>query len=388
MYETIWFGRRLVLLHRAVYTSSIIMFVYALAFLFLLKLRFPLNQPILRIIARRYGPRILHIFRTYEQTSRKLCKAKLDLKFLKCCKTYNVFPNFIRFKLYKKCLHNTTLYKSWQEKLLNLEINEKTKCCTNLEVLNEQQLSNLKETVSYMDFNCLYVFVSRSVDKLVTRVSNIHEQKLFKLGCKYNLSSFDPNKVIFNHSDKVLSEREKYLLSFGLEFCLPIFKPSFYRHFLSFESLVNRIKHCKILSGKNFDILKQGIQSIAYKYYYGFKSHKVFSPIFTKADIRTLKLLGNNKELIINRPDKGNGVVILRKRDYVSKMNDILKDHTKFEKCIHPDIFQLNLRLEDKVNRLLRKLKINNILNEEEYKLAQHQLSYMVYLKYTNHLYH
>ena len=47
-------------------------------------------------------------------SSRKLEKSKLDLKYLMKCKTYNTMPKFLRFKLYRKFLHDTSLYKSWQ----------------------------------------------------------------------------------------------------------------------------------------------------------------------------------------------------------------------------------------------------------------------------------
>ena len=40
----------------------------------------------------------------------------------------------------------------------------------------------------------------------------------------------------------------------------------------------------------------------------------------------------NDHSLYISKPDKGNGVVILNRVDYVTKVENILYDHTKFEK--------------------------------------------------------
>ena len=61
------------------------------------------------------------------------------------------------------------------------------------------------------------------------------------------------------------------------------------------------------------------------------KTSKAWLPygIFTKSDIANLRNLAQNKDLIITKPDKGRGVVVSDKTDYVSKMNSILSDTDK-----------------------------------------------------------
>ena len=46
-----------------------------------------------------------------------------------------------------------------------------------------------------------------------------------------------------------------------------------------------------------------------------------------------LKSLKNNKEIVIQRPDKGGGVVIMNDNKYRTLLNNIVNDPTKFEKC-------------------------------------------------------
>ena len=58
-------------------------------------------------------------YRKLLDANRKLEKSKLDLEFPVKCNTYNTMPKFLRFKLYRKSLHDTSLYKSWQHKLLD-----------------------------------------------------------------------------------------------------------------------------------------------------------------------------------------------------------------------------------------------------------------------------
>ena len=44
-----------------------------------------------------------------------------------------------------------------------------------------------------------------------------------------------------------------------------------------------------------------------------------------------IRELTTNSDLVITKPDKGAGTVLLNKSDYVAKMMDILDDRTKFE---------------------------------------------------------
>ena len=81
-------------------------------------------------------------------------------------------------------------------------------------------------------------------------------------------------------------------------------------------------------------------------------------PFFKNTDIRLLKELGKNKNIVITSPDKGRGVVIMNRKDYDRKMNDILSDRTTFKAFeSNEDVYKLALRKEDKINRILKQLK-------------------------------
>ena len=100
------------------------------------------------------------------------------------------------------------------------------------------------------------------------------------------------------------------------------------------------------------------------------KASKAWLPygIFTNSDIAILRNLGQNKDLIITKPDKGRRAVILDKTDYVSKMNSILSDTDKFKKCSDTnDIYSLSLKYEDKANRFVKKLYNLGIISMEQY---------------------
>ena len=292
-------------------------------------------------------------------------RERLDMDFLIRCNTYDVVPRFMRFKLYRKCLYNSEFYKECLSKLMKREISFKKRRKEMLELQVNELKSRLKQSVSFVDFYVLQNAVNVSVTKYSISILEVHKRKISNLGGRYDLTSCDPSKVVFNLSRYELSEREKFLLSFGLNFCLPITKLKFNRYFLSFESLVNRLKQQIILPGKDFAFMVKQIQSTAYKFFFNFKS--VECPIFTRDDINILKNLGKKRDVVISKPDKGNGVVIQNREDYVEKMSAILDDATKFRKMQNTDPYHRNILNEDKINRLLANLKKGNFISDEEY---------------------
>ena len=53
---------------------------------------------------------------------------------------------------------------------------------------------------------------------------------------------------------------------------------------------------------------------------------KTFEKNLPKAELDALKILFKNKDIMIQKADKGNTVVIWNKKDYVRKMKNILND--------------------------------------------------------------
>ena len=132
-------------------SSQINMFTTVLVLLFLFKLRFPRGTSFTATLKRRYGQRTLVEFRRFEKNRIKFNHCQLDVKFLNVCKSYNVLPRFLHFKLYRKELTSSKLYKSWQFKLLNLELKSKQRQIRKLDRLIEQNQLYLKNHLSIFD---------------------------------------------------------------------------------------------------------------------------------------------------------------------------------------------------------------------------------------------
>ena len=93
--------------------------------------------------------------------------------------------------------------------------------------------------------------------------------------------------------------------------------------------LVSPLKN--IGSTPNFHEFSERLKSSSFRYFYVFKSFKAFSSIFTKLDVSELTKLASNKDIIISKPDKGRGVVLVDRVWYIELMYNIILDRRKFE---------------------------------------------------------
>ena len=192
-------------------------------------------------------------------------------------------------------------------------------------------------------------------------VQRIHERKLTNLGI--NIPRFqNNNKTVFNLSNYELSKREEFLLSLGLDFGLPCFKPSYNHFYGSLESLFSRLVNLNL----NADVisLRMHIQTLAQKTFNNLST--CWTPYFSKNDLNIIKKLGKQKEIVITRPDKGKGTVILNKEEYIQKVENVLGDNTKFRPIGEPD-FTTIFRIEDRINRFLKSLKDDGIISSGLY---------------------
>ena len=130
------------------------------------------------------------------------------------------------------------MYSEFQEKLLQHELSAKRKIIdllsSNVSVCKQE----LKH-ISIINFHALNLFISKNILKFGSWTNSTHNRKLQELGGRLQLTSCNPDNVIFNFSKRLLTTREKFILSFELDFGLPVYKPSFYKYFLSLEKLVH-----------------------------------------------------------------------------------------------------------------------------------------------------
>ena len=78
----------------------------------------------------------------------------------------------------------------------------------------------------------------------------------------------------------------------------------------------------------------------------------------SKEEFIVLHNLSKNKYLIIQKSDKGSYVAIVKRQDYIKKMDDVLSDQKKFSKVSLKDDTLLNFAInqEKHVDKVLKKL--------------------------------
>ena len=61
---------------------------------------------------------------------------------------------------------------------------------------------------------------------------------------------------------------------------------------------------------------------------------KVLNKIFQKKEFEALARLSKTKDIVIQKPDKGNSAVIVDKETYIKRMENFLNDQRKFERVL------------------------------------------------------
>ena len=89
-----------------------------------------------------------------------------------------------------------------------------------------------------------------------------------------------------------------------------------------------------------------------------------------KLEFDVLKILLKNKNIIVQKADKGNTVVILNRKYYVCKMKNILNDRSKFQKVYidHDKILNHLIHMENRVTDVLKNLRDKKEISMEQYK--------------------
>ena len=78
---------------------------------------------------------------------------------------------------------------------------------------------------------------------------------------------------------------------------------------------------------------------------------------------KILQKLKCNKDIVITHPDKGNGVVILNRDEYIKSMTELISDKQKFRKLKEDP----TLKRERALERTLREINKKNIFSDTEY---------------------
>ena len=339
------------------------MFITAVCFIFLIKLRWPKTKSLYDTVFERYGQTTLKVVRDFEKDLSRFNKASLDIGFLRKCKMFHIFPTFLSFKLSKEEFQDTRACRRFKEDLLNYEINQKFSLRRRFKKSYESARSSLKSVLSPLDFNHVCSVIENKAFKINERDSSKLEKKFGNLKRKLGIpkvSNLNSDDIIFNYSHRVLTEAEKTVLARGLRFCLPPKDVDKYDVKCSFELFYRDLVKLNVpLTSENQDRLRNQLKNISYNYIYSYDFSKQKN-ILSKNEWRALNDLRSDDSIIITKPDKGNGIVIVSRLDYLNKMKQLLSDNTKFK----PLTSNPTKAREESLSSYLRKLRKDGIIDD------------------------
>ena len=159
--------------------------------------------------------------------------------------------------------------------------------------------------------------------------SSAEQEKFYKHLQESKIEN-DPEKVIFNFSKYVLSDIEKRLLAKGLNFCFPPKQPRYGDYLVYFELFYRNIRNLEILSNEDLDFAKTKNKETALSSFRQYNKNPQQS--LSKEELAALTNLSKNKDMVIQKSDKGNSVVIVDKDTYIKRMENLLRGQRKFEK--------------------------------------------------------
>ena len=293
-------------------------------------------------------------FWKYEKLEYKKNKLKLDIDFLNNCKQLGVYPKFLIFKL-PNISNKDAL--SVRKILLCSSINKRNKELQHLSKELSLSVKVLSTQLSTIDFYILTKSITSYNKKTLQKSLYTQQKKLSSLTRNCNLPIFTANETITNLTQYELSQKESDLLKEGLYFSIEPHKTRKSEIFTTFEkvhrSFLNNLK-----SEETKSQIKAHLSYLANSYFYNYKS----SPRILRQH-RVLRNLRKNKDIVVTKPDKGNGAVILDRKLYNNAIEEIISDSSRFERLNEGP----TLKREASLQRFLRKLKQKNFLNEIEY---------------------
>ena len=141
--------------------------------------------------------------------------------------------------------------------------------------------------------------------------------------------------MIFNFSSYKLNDVEKCVLCKRLNFSVKPKSIEYSKFLLSFELLFRDVKQENFHS-ENWPLIKARSLDTALSSYESFSRDQSPSENLTASEFKALRRLSKNKNIIIQKADKGNTIVILDKIPYISAIEETLNDQTKFSNLTFP----------------------------------------------------
>ena len=336
-------------------------------FIFISRIRFPSEQPLTEVVRNRYNEDVLRTLRRFEKLDYKQRKINLDLSFLNDCLNSSIIPKFLQFRTANRQLKSSNAYKHCQLKLLKEEIKIKQNKLKSVTQELTLVVNTLRSNVWFVDFAHITSVRMNTNEIRLQKVKSIQDKKFSNLNLE--APKHNPDHIIHNLSSHVLSELEKNLLLKGLNFTIPPNKLNYADYCLRYELLFRDIKNIKKIDAGNLDFLKTKLKETALTSFRNFNQKNNTPSNLSPDEFKALKDLSSINDLIIQKSDKGNSIVLLDRNLYTTRIEELLSDTTKFMKLdIQPGKeLQAISKTEERIRKTLHRLSDENKITKFQF---------------------
>ena len=115
----------------------------------------------------------------------------------------------------------------------------------------------------------------------------------------------------------------------------------------------------------NLDIIKVALKEYAYS---SFKKYNFLKKLnLSRDEYNALKNLSSLKNIIIQKSDKENSVVVMNRDDYINRMETLISDQAKFQKLLVSENKDYNFMVKEKklVDNILDTLHEKNVITRD-----------------------
>ena len=310
------------------------------------------------------------LYRQYENVSKKLINTKWSIEFNSICLKENLQPNYSRIKHHDPAKRRTLASSKYEKNLVEQENKDKMRTMKSLQTTQDKLLEEIE--LYECDVESKEQVFSELCD-ILRNSENVTKTRTVK---KLNNLYFDSNNVasvksicfkkdtdsFINLSTYELSKEEREFLNLGLNCHI---QPKYNRvnKQVNIEILYQNLLDLK--SKKQIDIkpeLADRLRSEGTKH-----RNPIHNSILSNSLKAAAKTLRNNNDIVIRRADKSAIYVIMNRSEYISKVNDILKDTSKFKQISKNPIDQLKQdvnQLIETQNAVIDDIKLPKIIGD------------------------
>lgn len=286
----------------------------------------------------------------------RLVRSKCREQFLVACQERGIYTSGLISKIQRNRLRpSTEICDRYQQSEL-YDIRQRISSYT-------AQISLMKGFVSSLSL-LMFCRYQKFTKGILDRVRQQESKRQTRIMSHDSICALFPldnvDKRIVNLSSHELSGLEKQALINGLDFCVAPVRVD--RNLVDAE-VEKAFRQCSDLTPFNEDnipALKANLVRLSAAY----SRTPIDRGILSRRHLEAVERLRKKDDLMILKPDKGNGVVLMDRCSYVSKMNDILKNESKFKVDIKQK--DRSKKLSSSVNDLVKRLQNLQILRPEQ----------------------